>query len=251
MNVLIVEDEALAADRLQSMVQKIRPDMNISGKTASVKDSIKWLSKHKADLIFLDIQLSDGISFSIFDQAETDAPVIFTTAYDQYAIKAFQLNSIAYLLKPVRKQELEAALNKFDKLQRAPQINFDEILMQLRGEQPGIKQRFLINFGDKIIRVNASDIAYFYAFDKGVYLRTWQHTSYPIDYSLDSLEQKTNPDKFFRINRKYLVHIDAISKMKAWSRSRVKLTLDPPADDDLDTIVSIERSADFKKWLDK
>jgi len=251
MNILIVEDESLAADRLQGLIEKTRPDVNISGKTGSVKDSIKWLRHHKADLIFLDIQLSDGISFSIFEQVETEAPIIFTTAYDQYAIKAFQLNSIAYLLKPVRKQELEAALSKFEKLQKAPQIDFEQILMQLRGEQPGIKQRFLINFGDKIIRVNATDIAYFYAYDKGVYLRTWQNSSYPVDFSLDSLEQKTDPEKFFRINRKYLVHLDSIAKMKAWSRSRVKLTLNPPADDDLDTIVSIERSGVFKKWLDK
>lgn len=251
MNILIVEDEKLAADRLQSSIEKIRPQIKITGKTESVKETVKWLMRNKADLIFLDIQLSDGISFSIFEQFETDIPIIFTTAYDQYAIKAFQQNSIDYLLKPIRNQDLERALQKFEKLQKATQIDFEHIIAQIKGEQPGIKQRFLINFGNKIIRINVTDVAYFYAYEKGVYLRTWQNASYPVEFSLDSLEQKTDPDKFFRINRKYLVHLDSIGKMKAWSRSRVKLTLQPPPDDDLETIVSIERSGDFKKWLDK
>ena len=248
MRVLIIEDEELAAEKLEGLVKELVPSVKIVGKTTSIKDSVSWLMNNKADLIFLDIQLSDGISFSIFEQLRVETPVIFTTAYDQYAIKAFQLNSISYLLKPVRKTDLEKSLSKYEELKSAFGINFDMLLEQIQSKQPAYKERFLVQVGEKIRKIETGEIAYFYVMQKGVYLKTREGSSYPVEYSLDRLENLLNPAAFFRINRKYIVNVDGIAKMIAYSRGRVKLELKPPADDD-DSIVSIERAAKFKSWL--
>ena len=249
MNILIIEDEELAADKLEQTLLEIDPEIQVLAKLGSIKESVNWFFQHSADLIFLDIQLSDGISFSIFEQVSVNTPVIFTTAYDQYAIKAFQLNSISYLLKPIRHKELAESLQKFRNLKSAFTIDFDSLLANIQGNQPAFKKRFLIQIGEKIRKVEVSDISYFFALDKSIYLRTKQGNSYPLDYSLDNLENVLNPAAFFRINRKYIVQIDAISNMIAYSRGRVKLELQPKPDDEFSTIVSIERSAQFKKWL--
>lgn len=249
LNVLIIEDEELAADRLESMIRDIDPGFTIMAKIGSVKESVKWLSTHTADLIFLDIQLSDGLSFGIFDRVNVQTPIIFTTAYDEYAIKAFQLNSIAYLLKPIRKSDLMESLQKYQALKSAFTIDFERLLANLQGKKPEYKKRFLIQTGDKIRKVEISDIAWFYALDKGVYLRTFQNHTYPAESSLDSLEQMVDPSQFFRINRKYLVNMEAIANMVAWSRGRIKLELKPKADDEFDSVVSIDRASDFRKWL--
>lgn len=249
MNVLIVEDESLAADKLEQMLTQIDPSIKVLAKTGSITESARWLMHNTPDLIFLDIQLSDGISFSIFDQVAVNTPVIFTTAYDQYAIKAFQLNSIAYLLKPIRKSDLSDSLRKYHTLKSAFSIDFQALMEAIQGREAGYKKRFLIQIGEKIKRVDVADVAYFFALAKGVYLRTNQGNTYPVEFTLDKLEGMVNPSVFFRINRKYMVHIDAIKNMVAWSRTRVKLELNPKADDETDTIVSIDRAAAFKKWL--
>lgn len=249
MNVLIIEDEKLAADKLEHMLREIDPSINVLAKPGSIKESVKWLFNNTADLIFLDIQLSDGISFSIFEEISINTPVIFTTAYDQYAIKAFQVNSIAYLLKPIRKTDLEESLRKLRTVKSAYTIDFETLLANLQGREPDFRKRFLIQTGDKIRKIEVSEIAYFYVLDKGVYLRTFQGSTYTVEYALDKLETILDPGMFFRINRKYLVNMNSISNMVAYSRGRVKLELKPHADDELDTIVSIDRSADFRKWL--
>ncbi|MFB6317168.1 LytR/AlgR family response regulator transcription factor [Saccharicrinis sp. FJH54] len=249
MKVLIIEDEHFAAEKLEQMVLEINPSISVAAKTGSIKESVKWLMNNSVDLIFLDIQLSDGISFSIFEQVMINTPVIFTTAYDQYAIKAFQLNSIAYLLKPIRRIELEESLQKYQTLKSAFSIDFETLLANIQGREPDYKKRFLIQLGEKIRKVEIGEIAYFFVLEKAVYLRTFQGKSYPVDYTLDKLESLINPEKFFRINRKYIVSIESINNMVAYSRSRVKLELIPVADDERDTIVSIDRSGDFKKWL--
>lgn len=249
MNVLIIEDESLAADKLERMLKEVDPSVNILAKLGSIKDSVKWLFQNTADLIFLDIQLSDGISFSIFEQVTVNTPVIFTTAFDQYAVKAFQLNSISYLLKPVRKTDLADSIKKYKNLKSAFSIDFDLLLANIQGRNPDYKKRFLIQVGEKIKKIEVADIAYFYVLEKGVYMRTFQGNSYSVEYTLDKLEAILNPSSFFRINRKYLVSMDSITNMVAYSRGRVKLDLKPNADDDLETVVSIDRSADFKKWL--
>jgi DNA-binding LytR/AlgR family response regulator len=249
MKVLIIEDENFAAEKLEMMLKEIDPTIEIIAKLGSIKESVKWLLQNSADLLFLDIQLSDGISFSIFDQVAVNTPVIFTTAYDQYAIKAFQLNSISYLLKPIRKSDLADSFQKFKNLKSAFSIDFDALLSQIQGKQPDFKKRFLIQIGEKIRKVEVSEIAYFYAMEKGCFLRTFSGNNYPSEYTLDKLETLLDPAHFFRINRKYLVNMDAISNMVAWSRGRVKLELKPKTDEEFDTIVSIDRSSDFKKWL--
>jgi len=251
MNVLIIEDEKVAADKLEHMLESIDPTIKVMAKLGSIKNSVKWLLHQTADLIFLDIQLSDGISFSIFEQVDVNTPIIFTTAYDQYAIRAFQINSIAYLLKPIRKSELGESLKKYKTLHSSSGIDFDALLAQLQASTKEYKKRFLIQIGSKIKKVEVSDVAYFFVQDKSVFLRTFQSKLFPLDSSLDQLELVLDPDTFFRINRKYIVNMHAISEMIAYSRGRVKLQLEPRADDQFDTIVSIERSADFKKWLNR
>jgi DNA-binding LytR/AlgR family response regulator len=249
LKVLIIEDESLAAERLESLICEIDPEIKVLAKLPSVREAIKWLSINQADLIFLDIQLSDGLSFSIFDQITVNTPVIFTTAFDQYAIKAFQLNSIAYLLKPIRKNELQESLHKYQSLKSAFSIDFERLIANIQGKKPEYKKRFLIQTGDKIRKIESTDIAWFCAQDKCVFIRTFQNQTLPADSSLDSLEQMLDPAQFFRINRKYLVNMDAIANMVAWSRGRIKLELKPKTDDEFDSVVSIDRTSDFKKWL--
>lgn len=249
MKVLIVEDESLAAEKLQSMLKETDPSIQVLAHTGSITETVRWLMHHTADLIFLDIQLSDGLSFSVFEQISVNTPVIFTTAYDQYAIKAFQLNSIAYLLKPIRQTDLAESLKKYQSLKAAYSIDFESLMATIQGKDPGFKKRFLIQIGDKIRKVEVADVAYFFALEKGVYLRTKQGHTYPLEYTLDKLEGILDPSVFFRINRKYIVQMDSIKSMLAWSRSRVKLELTPTADDDMETIVSIDRAAAFKNWL--
>ena len=174
MNVLIIEDEIFAAEKLEDMLHEIDPKINVSAKLGSITESVKWLMKNSTDLIFLDIQLSDGISFSIFEQVTVNTPVIFTTAYDQYAIKAFQLNSISYLLKPIRKADLEESLQKYRSLKSAFGIDFEMLLANIQGREPEYKKRFLIQIGEKIRKVEVSETAYFYVLDKGIFLQNFE-----------------------------------------------------------------------------
>ncbi len=247
--VLIIEDEQIAAEKLQKMLLETDDNIEVVAIKGSISESVKWLMVNTVDLIFLDIQLSDGLSFSIFDQVNINTQIILTTAYDQYAIKAFQYNSIAYLLKPIRKSELQESLNKYKSLKSSSNIDFDELIAQIQGKKPDYKKRFLIQFGEKIKKVEVAEIAYFYVLDRGIYLKTFDCKSFPIDFSLDRLEMLINPSVFFRINRKFLINIDSISNMIALSRGRVKLELKPKVEDELETIVSIDRSSDFKKWM--
>jgi two-component system, LytTR family, response regulator LytT len=249
MNIVIIEDEKFAAEKLADMLLEIDPKISILAKLGSITESVKWFMQNSADLIFLDIQLSDGISFSIFEQVTVNTPIIFTTAYDQYAIKAFQLNSISYLLKPIRKKDLEESLQKYQSLKSAFSIDFEMLLANIQGKEPDCKKRFLIQIGEKIRKIEVSETAYFYVLHKGIYLQTFEGKSYPVEFTLDKLETLLNPEQFFRINRKFLVNMDSISKMVAYSRGRVKLELKPKPDEDFDTIVSIDRSSDFKMWL--
>lgn len=251
MKTVIIEDEKLAAERLEEFIQEVDPTIEILAKLTSVESSIEWLKHNKPDLIFLDIQLEDGLSFSIFNKVVVDNPIIFTTAYDQYAIKAFKLNSIDYLLKPIKKDELRDSLNKYKNIKTSYLMDFDEIIKSIQSKEVGYKKRFLIQYGQKIKKVNANEIAYFYAMEKSVFLVTFEKNTYPIDYTLDKLTQVIDPDKYFRINRKLIVNIDSIKNMIPYSRSRIKLVLEPPELKEVEALVSIERSADFKKWIDK
>lgn len=249
MKVLIVEDESFAADRLEELLQQLEPGYRVAGRTTSVKESVAWLSSHQADLIFLDIQLSDGLSFSIFEQVQVSTPIIFTTAYDEYALRAFELNSVAYLLKPVRADRLRESLEKYKSMKSAFNVDLAQLLATFQGKKPAYKKRFLIRIGDKLKKVETDEIAYCFALEKSVFAKTIDNKTLPMDQSLDVLENELDPERFFRINRRYLVSMDAVDNMIAWSRSRIKLDLNPPPDDPMETIVSINRSHDFKKWM--
>ncbi len=250
LKIVIIEDEILAAERLEKMLLELLPNVTIAAKLSSVERSVAWLKSNCVDLIFLDIQLSDGLSFSIFDRVEVKTPVIFTTAYDRYAIKAFELNSISYLLKPIKKLELEGGLQKYQSLKSAYSVDFEALLANFKGESE-YKKRFLIQIADRYKKVETNDIAYFFALEKNVFFRTTEGQTYPVDMTLDRVEKVVDPALFFRINRKYITNINAISNMVSWSKRRIKLELTPAADNSTDSIVSMERYADFKKWLDR
>lgn len=250
MKVLIVEDERIAADRLERMLKEIEPTLDIQAKLDSVEESVRWLSKHSVDLIFLDIQLSDGISFEIFEQIDLKASIIFTTAYDEYALKAFKVNSVSYLLKPIRKEELAESIAKYYTLRSLFQPDVAALLAYIKGGETHYKQRFVIQIGNKIKQIELVEAAYFYALEKNVFLKTFRSKSYPMEYSLDALEKILDPKLFFRINRKMLINIHSIINMTTYSHSRIKLELTPQPDADSDIFVSIARVTDFKKWLE-
>ncbi|MBK8874799.1 MAG: response regulator transcription factor [Bacteroidetes bacterium] len=249
MKYLIIEDEDPAATRLEKLIAAAAPDFILQNHIVSIRTAVKWLQENEhPDLIFMDIQLADGISFEIFNQIPVKCPVIFTTAFDQYAIQAFKLNSIDYLLKPVKNDELEAAIAKFRKSKTSTDspIPYEKLLGLLKGK-PELHKRLLIRFGETIKAVEVSDVAYFYTENKINYLCTFDKKTYPLDFNLDQLESMIDPEHFFRINRQFIVHIKAINKMVSYSKSRVKLELVPPTE--IETIVSTERSPNFKNWL--
>lgn len=249
MKVLIIEDEKIAADNLENTLLEIDPTINVLDKLESIRESIVWFEKNRADLIFLDIHLSDGLSFSIFEQIEINTPIIFTTAYDQYAIKAFKLNSIDYLLKPIDKKELMKSLKKLKTLhERKNDINIDyTALIQAMSQQTNSQKRFMVYAGVKLKSIKTEDIAYFYSMEKSAFICTHSNVSYAINYSLDRLEDMVDSEKFFRINRRFLIHIDAINNIYTLSKSRIKIELKPPPEEE--TLVSFNRTHEFRKWL--
>jgi two-component system, LytTR family, response regulator LytT len=252
MKVVIIEDEAFAALRLKKMIQDFNPDIQILAELESVAESVKWFkSNPEPDLIFLDIHLEDDLSFAIFDQVNISSAVIFTTAFDEYAIKAFKLKSIDYLLKPIVHEELAAALKKYEQFSglHRNSVDLQTLYNLITNSDKKYRERFSISVGTKIKMVEVTDIAYCFVLDKGVYMRTKQGQTFNIDFTLDKLEEMLNPATFFRINRKYLVNISSIANMVTWSRSRVKLELNPKADEEFDTVVSVDRSTAFKNWL--
>lgn len=251
--ILIIEDEEPAANRLWKMVKEILPGALLLAQHHSVQNSASWLQQNPMpDLIISDIQLSDGISFDIFKAVPKTCPVIFTTAFDQYAIQAFKINSIDYILKPVKKPELERALHKFEEnfsKSAQPVLQIDEIIKAF--QQPTAKEykkRFAVRYGDHIKTINTAEIAYFNTEEKINFLTTFENRRYITDFNLESLETMLDPASFFRINRQFIISIQAISEMFAHTKGRVLIRLNPPSRHE--TIVSAERSAEFKHWLD-
>jgi len=253
MNVVVIEDEHLAAKRLIDLVHKFDKDINILATLGSVKRSIEWFNNQPhPDLAFMDIQLGDGLSFEIFDQTHLQCPVIFTTAYDEYAIRAFKVNSIDYLLKPIDYDDLSIALNKFkNSKSNSPQvlnvqpIKIEEILHQLTKKH---KNRFVIKVGQHIRPIEVSEIQFFYSMEKATFLCTTANKNYTLDYSLDQIERLIDPQLFFRVSRKYLVHISAIQEVVAYSNSRLRIQF--KHSDIQDVVVSREKVGDFKEWLE-
>jgi two-component system LytT family response regulator len=246
MKVLIIEDEITAARRLKNLVTKINPDIEILDQLDSIESVLNWMENNELpDLIFMDIHLADGSSFEIFNHIQIEKPVIFTTAYDVYAIQAFQVNAVDYILKPIKEEQLKMALDKYYKYHKKKKIDYQKVVQSL--QQPSDEKRFLIRLGHSIRLVDIKDVAYFYTKDKITFLVTNSGKRYPVDYSLEKLDEIANPKKFFRINRQFIINIDAIKEMISYSKSRVKIELTPNCD--LEMIVSTERSPLFKKWL--
>jgi DNA-binding LytR/AlgR family response regulator len=250
MNVLIVEDEHLAAEKLEKMLLTADPEIKIQAKLESVIDSINWLSSHdRPDLIFLDIQLDDGISFEIFDSIKLDVPIIFTTAYDQYAIKAFQVNSVDYLLKPIEEGSLRKAIEKFKSIYQTTHFQLEKINTLYNQIVNNYKTRFFVKIGNHFHSVSINEIQCFLIRERATFLRTVAGKTYDLDYSLDQVQKLVDPNLFFRINRNYLIHIDSIQDIYSYSSNRLSVKLKML--DHLDMIVSREKVADFKKWLDR
>ena len=251
MNILIIEDEQPAAKRLTQLIHAHLSACKVVEVIDSVESAVKWLNNFPApDLIFLDIQLADGLSFDIFKQVEVQSPIIFTTAYDQYTLKAFKVNSVDYLLKPIDPQEFAKSIDKYQKFFKQQQGFDNSVIKGLLEslQQKEYKQRFLVKTGQQLTYLPTEEAAYFFSEDGLVQARHESGKKYFVDYSLDQLEGVLDPQYFFRINRKVIVKIDAIAKINTWFNSRLKLDLTP--DCDFEILVSRERVGDFKRWLD-
>ncbi|WP_333878681.1 LytR/AlgR family response regulator transcription factor [Flavobacterium sp.] len=248
MKVIIIEDEKLASDNLVAMIQKIDSTVEIVKIIDNVKKAIAWLSEQQPDLIFMDIHLGDDICFSIFDKVKVTAPIIFTTAYNQYAIRAFKLNSVDYLLKPFSEEDLQFALDKFKS--QTGKTAFDvKKLLETIIDKPTFQERFMVVSGQKIKSILIDQVAYFLSEGRYVKLVTKTGEKYLLDQSLESVEHKVDPNHFFRVNRQVIVGFDSIQQMIVWSKSRVKLELKPVTE--FDVVVSIDNSGEFKRWLNR
>ncbi|MGL1889747.1 MAG: LytTR family DNA-binding domain-containing protein [Reichenbachiella sp.] len=250
MKVLIVEDEVLAAERLEKLLSRIDPNIEVLDKLDTVKATVEWYENHEEpDLTFFDIQLADGLSFEVFEQVRIKNAVIFTTAYDQYAIRAFEVNSIDYLLKPIVELKLEKALAKFKEFNRDNSIQIEQVQALLQSNNKEYKERFVVKVGEHLKTVLVQDVACFYSQDGGTFLATTDNRKLLIDYSIDQLTELIDPKSFFRINRKYVLNFNAIKDIITFSNSRLKIYLKHIENDDL--IVARDRVGEFKSWLDR
>lgn len=249
MKAIILEDEARAANHLERQLNIVAPEILVTAKLESVRDSIKYLTENpRPDFIFADIQLADGLSFEIFNQNAVQCPIIFTTAYDHYAIEAFKTNGIDYLLKPIEIDRLKQAIDKAKRF--SPSLVLEKILaINTIQSQKAFKSRFMVKVGDKIKSISTDEILAFYSAIKSTFIFTSDNHTYSIDYALDQLEPILDPGKYFRINRKYIVSIEACTNIVAWTNSRLRLKINGIADPDI--IVARERVIEFKEWLDR
>ena len=250
MNIIIIEDEKPAARLLQRKLEKL--DIKVEVMLHSVEEAISWFSTNNhPDLIFLDIQLSDGLSFEIFQKIDIKSAVIFTTAYDEYALQAFKLNSIDYLLKPIDEEELEIAVSKFK--ERFPkketiQLDFDQIKKMFSNPSAThYKKRFTIKLGQQLKMINIEDVECFYSENKGTYLHTFENRNYLLDNTLEQLETELDPKDFYRVSRKFIIPMQSIKEIQMHSNSRLKIILPTYKEDEV--IVSREKVSDFKSWL--
>lgn len=261
MKVLLVEDEKLASDRLAALLLRLNSSIEIGGRLDSVRKTVEWLNNNEEpDLLFLDIRLADGLSFEIFEKVKVYAPIIFTTAYDEYAIKAFKVNSLDYLLKPIDEDELQAALHKYAGWNNGrnagenakgtkSSISTDKLQSLLATLGRTYKERFIIKVGDHIRSVEVKEADHFVSQEKATFLQTREGKRFIVDYTLDQVENLVDPTQFFRINRKYMVAFSAIKDIVAWSNSRLRLVLHNSNDPEV--IVAREKVNTFKEWLDR
>ncbi|RDC66350.1 LytR/AlgR family response regulator transcription factor [Adhaeribacter pallidiroseus] len=256
MKILIIEDETVAAERMLEMVRHIVPEARILGPADSIEESVQFLRSHSMpDLILMDIELVDGQSFEIFSEVEVTCPVIFTTAYDEFALQAFKVHSIDYLLKPIQREDLQKSLIKFQQLQQVygkpPTANLDELLQELRrttqtSSKP-IREYFLVRQGQRLISIDTNEAAYFYSEDRVTFLKTHDGRYFSLDHTLEEVEQQVDSTRFFRASRQYLVQRRAISDIFVHFNGKYKLALKPAPNEEV--YVSRDRAPEFKKWL--
>ena len=248
MRVFIVEDEVPAQIQLERLISAYYPHFEVIGRAASIKATVDWLLTHSADLIFMDVELSDGLCFEVFNRTKVKTPVIIVTAYDTYAVKAFKVNSIDYLLKPVHKDDFIEAVEKVIK-RNAPLLPLDVLaLKQIFQPKVAYKERFTIKLGDRIIVLNIDEIAYFFADDKLTSIVTHRDKKYLSDQSLDAIEEMVDPKQFFRISRGCIAHINAIQSIVKYSNSRLKISMLPATNEPV--LVSRQRIPLFLAWLE-
>lgn len=251
MQILIVEDEMLLAKGLQKMLLNIDPGAVIAGITQSVEETVQWLRKNNApDLVLMDIELADGQSFDIFRQTQLEAPVIFTTAYDEFAIRAFKVNSIDYLLKPIKENELRLALDKFRRSANTHAPAAVKSLLQKIEElskPPGYRSRFLVRQGQKMMSIDIADVAYIFSENKCTFIRTHEKQKYIVDIPLDALEKELPPQQFFRANRQYLISGRSVVSIHTWFNQKLKVELRPETEEHI--IISREKANAFKAWM--
>ncbi|UYQ94025.1 LytTR family DNA-binding domain-containing protein [Chitinophaga horti] len=249
MKVLIIEDEALSAHHLKNMLREVDPDIEVTAVLDSIESAVRYFAaRPQLDLIFMDIELGDGQSFEIFNRVNVDWPVIFTTAYQEHALKAFKLNSVDYLLKPMNREEVMAAILKFRKWHAhrgTPNQGLNTMLGEMNGE--AFKSRYLAKSGTRLISVSLPDIAYFYTKDKLQFIKTRSNQDFIIDKRLDEIEGETDPNVFFRVNRQFIVNYTNIEKVHTWFSGKLKVQVQPAAYEEI--IVSRLRANEFKKWL--
>lgn len=250
MNTIIIEDEAFAADALENMLLKIRPQAKVLAKLESIEESVEWLHKNEfPDLVLCDIHLSDGSSFEIFKQVEVKSPVIFTTAYNEYAIEAFKVNSVDYLLKPIKKEDLEQAIKKYEGLkQNILSQELQNIQNLISNSASSRKSRFMVKSGQVIRTIPSEEVGYFLAEEGVVLLVNFEGNRYVINYTLDQLEQQLDEKMFFRANRQLIVNINAVKEVNPYFKGRLHLTVEPRLKDD--QIISSSKASAFKDWLD-
>jgi two-component system LytT family response regulator len=256
LNLLIVEDEELAARKLNKMAVELEPNLCCLAITDSIASTVAWLKGNAMpDLILMDIELADGQSFEIFSRVDVRCPVIFTTAYDEFALKAFKVNSVDYLLKPVKHDELRAAFEKFRYLRSSQsaetvaQPKIGKLIESLVAQQQGtqFRERFLVRSGQRLMPLSADAIAYFFTEDKLVFLRTCDNRKFVLDYTLDELEQQLDPRRFFRANRQYILNNYCIEEVHTWFNGKLKVNVRPKTEEEV--IVSREKAGDFKAWM--
>ncbi|MES2778108.1 MAG: LytTR family DNA-binding domain-containing protein [Bacteroidota bacterium] len=249
--VWIIEDEEPAVKRLEKMLGNIDSQLVVEQKLCSIEQSVQaFQTKDLPHLVLMDINLADGRSFEIFKQVQVTVPIIFVTAFDQYAIEAFKVNSIDYLLKPIKAEELKTAIEKFKRQQaQATAAGFDmqQLLQTIGIAKKEYKERFVVKYGEHLRTIDINNIAYFYSENKATHLITKDGNRFIADHNLDQLENMLNPRNFFRINRQFIISLVSIAEMLTWTKARVLVKLNPPTK--LDTIVSSERAASFKNWL--
>lgn len=249
---MIVEDEALLAKQLAKLLHEVAPDAELVATTHAVQQTVEWLQQHPhPDLILMDIEIADGQSFDIFSKVELKTPVIFTTAYDEYALRAFKVNSIDYLLKPIRKNELQDAINKFRSMRQtgASDDRIEKLLLQMQQwkETPEYRNRFLVKQGQKLVSIETKDIAYFYSEGGYSHLVTHNNQKFIVDNTLDELERSLHPQYFFRANRQSIISQRSVVAIHPWFNQKLKVDITPAPAAQL--IISRDRSHDFKKWM--